>query len=184
MPEFTCDLARNSLHVAGQAAVAIVSGAKLRLVWMDDEGGGVSIEQPVCTLRHVRRMSRIAIGGAAAATLYRSPTTEDAHDCIQAAYGILNPIYGQSPNPLQRAYQRYIEGLHELIESRIGKYRSEKLFVEDVSDRAIFWSMMIVARHWAGVEAIAERLASWPMIELTHQEAEAIFRKAMKGVPS
>lgn len=174
MPEFANDHARSCYHAAGQAAVAIVSGARLRLVWVGDDGGGVSIENPVCTLRQIRRLSRIAIGGAAAAALYRS-SVEDAFACIHFAYAGRRSC----PNPLQWQFRRLIETIQDCAGPR--RFAKRRVSFDDLAERAIYWTMTTVASYWPGVEAIAYRLAEWPMIELTHQEAEEIFRKAMQG---
>jgi hypothetical protein len=181
MPEFQNDLERSCFSAAGQVVTAVVSGARIRLAWVGDDGGGIAVEQPEYTLRHLRRLSRILVGGAAAAALYRCPTTEDARACVAVAFPIVDPAVRRRKrffHPLQGQYQRIVEGIHELVEPRAR--RSDRVYVDDVGSRQIYWSMMIVSRHWDAVQAIAEWFYSFPNVEMAHGDAERIFKKATK----
>ncbi len=87
--EFGSKLLRVRYHVAGQAAVAVAVGAEIRRAWTAG-GGGVSVDLTGRAGRDCWQLAHVALGGAAACCLFRSPDLNDARECLRIAFRVQN----------------------------------------------------------------------------------------------
>jgi hypothetical protein len=168
--EFFTDYARSCYHIAGQAAVAVVLRADIRRVWVDDDGGGVSIALSGRPGRDYWHQAQIATGGAAACCLYRSDKS-DARECMRAVFRVIPGEKGS----VYAVHRTSIESVRRRL-----KGRAKWLTFVALSELAIERSLMAIEAHWSGVQALAQHLSDWP--QGTNGTAiRSIFQRAMES---